>query len=189
MSPRLLITAILIVGLCLMTAAVSAQTDPIGKVDTVSLFLENTGKGKWMISVHIWNDEELAAIDIPIKYTAGIAKLDVDSVSYAGARIESFTHKFNPSDSAAQTVRIGGLARLTPDKPLLAAGSGEIARIYISSRDKREPGVFAADSTTLPPNGTLMLVDKNAKSIIPALKIVTVKPEKKAEKDKGKKED
>ncbi len=188
MSPRLLTTAILVAGLCLTAAAVSAQTDPIGKVDTVSLFLENTGEGKWMISAHVWNDEELAAIDIPVEYTAGIAKLGVDSVSYAGARIEYFTHKFNPTDSAGQTVRIGGLARMNPNKPLLAPGSGEIARVYISSRDKREPGIFAADSTTLPPNGTLMLVDKNAKSIIPVLKIVTVKPEKKAEKTKGKKE-
>jgi len=158
-------------GLFIMAAMASAQNDPIGKVDTVTLYVSALSEGKWMISAHVWNDEELAAIDIPIKYTAGMAKLIVDSVSFVGTRCEGFEQKHSQVDTLGQKMHFGGFAYMSPNKPPLAVGKGEIGRVYISAYGDKKPGAFAVDTATVAPNSTLMLVDKNAKVIVPALKI------------------
>lgn len=182
------ITASLIAGLLALAGTALAQEDAIGKTDTVTLVVDSPEPGKWVISASIWNDEDLAAIDIPIKYTAGIAPLKIDSVSYAGTRMEFFAQKYNPIDTANQTMHFGGFAYMGPDKPPMAPGSGEVARIYISAAGDKKPGVFAVDTCFMAPNSTLMLVDKNAKIIIPALKIID-KADAKKEKEKKDKKD
>jgi len=179
------ITAFLFAGLLILAGAVSAQEDPLGKIDTVTLVVSSLEAGKWMISASIWNDEDLAAIDIPIKYTAGISRLKIDSISYTGTRMENFAQKYNPTDTANQTMHFGGFAYMGPDKPPMPPGSGEVARIYISAMGDKKPGVFAVDTCFMAPNSTLMLVDKNAKIIVPALKIVDNSGKKDKEK-KGK---
>ena len=180
-----LFTAILTAGLVMASGIVFAQADPIGAVDTVTLYVETLAEGKWKISAHVFNDENIAGIDIPIKYTAGIAKLKVDSVSFIGTRMENFDMKSTPIDTAGQMMRFGGLAYMSPNKPPMKPGNGEIARIYISTIGGKKPGPFAVDTTTFPPAVKMMLVDENAKPLTPALKIVTVEPKKeKAEKKK-----
>jgi hypothetical protein len=180
-------TLILIVGLLLPAGNILAQEDPVGAIDTVTLVIDEMEAGKWMISAHIWNDEELAAFDIPIKYTAGMARLNVDSVSFAGTRAEFFAQKYSPIDTANQTVHFGGFAYLGPGKPPMAPGHGEVARVYISAAGGKKPGVFAVDTCFIAPNSTLMLVDKAAKIIVPSLKIIEAKEMPKKE-DKAKKE-
>jgi len=172
MSRTLLITVVAF-GLLVAAGAVSAQNDPIGKIDTLTLVVEELSPGKWMISAQIWNDEELAAFDIPIKYTAGMAKLVVDSVSYKKTRMENFAQKLNPIDTAKQVMHFGGFAYMSPDKPPMAPGNGEVARIYISATGDKQPGTFAVDTATIAPNNTLMLVDKEAKIIVPAFRIIS----------------
>jgi len=178
------------VGLILLAGNLMAQDDPLGKIDTVTLVVDNPAEGQWVISAHVWNDEEIAAIDIPIKFTAGIARLMVDSISYAGTRMEYFAQKYNPIDTAKQIMHFGGFAYMGPDKPPMAPGSGEVARVYISATGDKKPGVFAVDTTFMEPNSTLMLVDKNAKIIVPALKIINQADMEKGEKkeEKAKKE-
>jgi hypothetical protein len=183
MSVKPIIT-FLAAGLILLTGTAFAQNDPIGKTDTVTLIVDSPAPGTWVISANIWNDEDLAAIDIPIKYTAGITKLIVDSISFAGTRMEYFAQKYNPIDTAGQMMHFGGFAYMGPDKPPLVPGSGELARVYISAVGDKKPGVFAVDTCTMAPNSTLMLVDKAAKIIIPALKIVDKKKADKEEKKK-----
>jgi len=178
------ITAFLFAGLLVLAGAVSAQEDPIGKIDTVTLVVDAPEPGKWVISASVWNDEDLAAIDIPLKYTAGITRLNIDSVSYAGTRMEFFAQKYNPIDTANQTMHFGGFAYMGPDKPPMAPGSGEVARIYISAAGEKTPGVFAVDTCFMAPNSTLMLVDKNAKIIVPFLKIMDKGDAKKEKKEK-----
>ncbi len=181
------ITTVFITGLFLLVGAVSAQQDPIGKIDTVTLVVDNPAPGNWIITASVWNDEEIAAIDIPIKYTAGMAKLRVDSVAYGGTRMEFFAQKYNPIDTANQIMHFGGFAYMGPDKPPMAPGDGVVAKIYISAYGEKKPGAFAVDTCYMEPNSTLMLVDKNAKIIIPALKIMDAK-DAKGKEEKAKKE-
>lgn len=164
-------TVCFIAALCLMAGFATAQVDPLGKPDTVSLFIAPVAEGKWVISAHVWNDEELAALDIPLKYTAGMAKVMVDSVSFKGTRTEYFAQKNYQVDTAKQIMHFGGFAYMDPQKPPLAVGKGEVARIYFSIQSDKKPGPFAADTTTYTNGSTMMLVDKNAKTIVPMLKI------------------
>jgi hypothetical protein len=104
--------------------------------------------------------------------------------------MESFAQKYGPVDTANQMMHVGGLAYMGTDKPPMAPGDGEMARVYISMKDEKKPGPFAIDTVTMAPNSSLMLVDANAKIIIPALKITTEgtgKEAKKTESGKPKK--
>lgn len=176
-----LFSAFMMIGLLILAGVATAQDDPLGKIDTVTLITEQTGAGNWLVTAQIWNDEELAAFDIPIKYTAGMAKLVVDSISMTGTRVDYFAQKYYQVDTTKQIMHIGGIAYMGADKPPLAPGSGDVGRIYISVMDDKNPGMFACDTSTFPPNNSLMLVDKNAKIIVPALKIKSKveEPEKK----------
>jgi len=195
MSPKLSIIFFM-AALVLLSVCAFGQNDPIGKVDTVTLKVQALGADKWMVSAFVWNDEELAAIDVPIRYTAGMVKVMVDSVSFKGSRVEKFAQLYSPIDTAAQMMHFGGLAYMSPEQPPLAVGNGEMARIYFSLKNASEakkPGPFAIDTCTMAPNNSLMLVDKNAKIIVPALKIINAaapagkEVKKAAPKEPGKK--
>lgn len=173
------IFTLLVLALCLTAATAMAQNDPIGKTDTVTLKIETLSENKWMVSVHVWNDEDLAALDIPIRFTAGVARVMVDSVSFKNTRISYFAQKYAPIDTANQIMHFGGIAYMGTDKPPLAPGEGVVARVYFSVAGDKKPGPFTVDTTTVPPNSTLMLVDRNAKIIVPALKIVNISAKKK----------
>lgn len=165
------IFTLLMLTLFLAAVPALAQNDPIGKIDTVTLKIETLSENKWMVTAHLWNDEELAALDIPIRFTAGIARVLIDSISFKDTRISYFAQKYSPVDTLNQVAHFGGLAYLGPDKPPLAPGEGVVARIYFSVKGDTKAGLFTVDTTTVPPNSSLMLVDRNAKIIVPALKI------------------
>lgn len=165
------IVACLTIGLCLTAGMALAQSDPLGKVDTVSLVVETIDAGKWMVTANLWNDENLAAIDIPLKYSAGVAKIGIDSVSFKGTRIDGFEQRAAQIDSVKQVMHFGGFAYIASQKPPLPAGKGEVGRIYFSVRGDKKPGPFVVDTTAYSVSSTLMLADVNAKTIVPALKI------------------
>lgn len=165
------IVACLTIGLCLTAGMALAQTDPIGKVDTLSLVVETIGNGKWMVTASLWNDENLAAIDIPLKYSAGVARVAIDSVSFAGTRVDGFEQRTAQIDSVKQVMHFGGFAYILSQKPPLAPGKGEVGRIFFSARGDKKPGPFVVDTTAYSASSTLVLADVNAKTIVPALKI------------------
>ena len=175
------------IAICIAGGAF-AQDDAMGKIDTLTITINNIAAGKWMISASLWNDEEIAAFDIPLKYAAGMTKLNVDSISYAGSRVDYFAQKYSQVDTTGQVLHFGGIAYVGSDKPPLAPGNGEIGKVFITVIGDKEPGPFVVDTTTFipktPGNSTgnkLMLVDRNAKAIVPFVRIVsnTKKAEKK----------
>jgi hypothetical protein len=169
------LTVLSVAVLLLATTAAFGQMDPFGKTDTLTLTVHEVDNMSWMITGSLWNDEEIAALDVPIKYTAGVTKLLVDSVSYADGRMDYFAMKQHQVDTTGQAMHIGGFAYLGSDKPPLAPGNGQIFKIFISATGDKKGGVFAIDTTYYPPASTMQLVSKDAKSIVPALKILKAK--------------
>jgi len=167
----------LLTALFFMAAIGTAQTDPYGKIDTLSLVVKQLSETSWLVSTQIWNDEEISAFDISVKYTAGIARLIVDSASFGDTRASYFAWKSHQVDTTGQAINLGGLASMGPDKPPLAPGSGEIGRLYISAVGDKKPGPFAVDTTIFKNKNKLMLVSKDANTIVPAVKIITLKPD------------
>lgn len=182
---RTLIMLTMLVGMLVMAGSAWSQDDPVGKIDTVTLVVEPLTAGSWMITTYVWNDEELGGVGFPLKYTAGVAALNVDSISFAGTRMESFAKQYYQVDTTGQLIHFGGFPYMSPDQPPMPAGSGEMARIYISATGDKKPGSFAVDTVTMKPNNSLILVDKNARSITPVLKIIY---SEKGKAEKAKKE-
>lgn len=183
---RTLAMIFVLMATLILSAAVWAQNDPIGKTDTVTLVVETIQPGKWVITTHVWNDEDLGGVDIPIKYTAGVATLKVDSVAYSGTRMEKFAKTYEQIDTTNQMMHFGGFPYMAPNQPPMPPGNGEMARVYISVTGDKKPSAFAVDTTTMKPNNSLMLVDKDAKIIKPVLKIVYADKQKKEEAEKKK---
>lgn len=160
--------------MALLCGAALAQQDNMGKVDTLTLMVDNYAPNKWVVTAHLWNDEEIAAFDIPIKYSAGMTKLGVDSITFAGSRADYFAQKYTQVDTTGQMMHFGGLAYMGSDKPPLAPGEGSIGRVFISTMGGAEADAMVVDTVFFAPNNKLMFVDRNAKSIIPAVKIAEV---------------
>ena len=133
-----------------------------------------------MISVYLFNDEDIAALDIPLKYSAGVAKVTLDSISYADSRIEYFGQKYKPLENDMQTLRFGGI-EIGPKAKPLPPGNGLIGKGYLSVEKGRTVNMITVDTATVKPAATMMLSDVNAYTIIPALKIKNVSASKKAE--------
>ncbi|MEZ5360159.1 MAG: hypothetical protein R3F48_15185 [Candidatus Zixiibacteriota bacterium] len=161
--------------LALLCGSAFAQSDNMGVVDTLTLTVEKYAPNKWVVKADFWNDEEIAAFDIPLKYTAGMTKLTVDSVSHAGTRVDYFAQKYQQVDTTGQMMHFGGLAYIGSDKPPLAPGSGEIGRVYISTAGGANADNIVVDTVFFAPNNKMLFVDRNAKAIIPALIIQTAK--------------
>ncbi len=158
----------------LMCGGALAQVDNMGTVDTLTLVVDNYSPNKWVVTANLWNDEEIAAFDIPLKYSAGMAKLLVDSVTYTDTRADYFAQKYTQVDTTGQMMHFGGLAYMGSDKPPLSPGNGKIGQVFISVMGNGEPGAFKVDTVFFQPNNKLMMVDRNAKTIIPVVKIETV---------------
>jgi len=173
---------VLLLGLGL-PAAVSAQgqtkkTD-YGKMDTC--YIEITqNKDKLVAKVSIFNDQKLAGAAIPIKYGDGKSPLKVDSVSFLKTRVEGFAWKHGGFqeqtvlNDSMQAVLIGLIANLGGPQPPLDKGNGPVAYIHFSLKTDK-PYTVNLDTTSIPPNNTLMLVDPEAQVVPSAFKKGSIK--------------
>ena len=140
-----------------------------GKTDTC--YIEITQKkDKIVAKVSIFNDQKLSGAAIPLKYGDGKAPLKVDSVSFLETRVEGFawkhggfTEKTVLNDSS-QAILIGLIANLGGPQPPLDKGNGAVAYIYFTLKTAK-PYQVTLDTTSLPPNNTLMLVDPEAQVV------------------------
>jgi len=152
-------------------AQVKKTTDH-GKADTC--YIEITQKkDKLIAKVNIFNDQKLSGAAIPLKYGDGKAPLKVDSVSFLKTRVEGFawkhggfTEKTVLNDSS-QAILIGLIANLGGPQPPLDKGNGAVAYIYFTLKTDK-PYQITLDTTSLPPNNSLMLVDPEA-GVVPLI--------------------
>lgn len=137
-----------------------------GKVDTC--YIEFTQKkDKVVAKVNIFNDQKLAGAAIPLKYGDGKAPLQVDSVSFLKTRVEGFAWKhggFKENtvlNDSLQAILIGLIANLGGSQLPLDKGNGAVAYVYFTLKTDK-PYQVTLDTTSLPPNNTLLLVDPDA---------------------------
>lgn len=137
-----------------------------GKADTC--YIEITQKkDKIVAKVNISNDQKLSGAAIPLKYGDGKAPLQVDSVSFLKTRVEGFAWKHGGFkektvlNDSLQAILIGLIANLGGSQPPLDKGKGTVAYIYFTLKTDK-PYQVTLDTTSLPPNNSLMLVDTEA---------------------------
>jgi len=151
--------------------------DRFGKPDIITVEIAPLAKpGKWIVGVLLRNDEELAAITVPLKFGRYVGQFTLDSVSFSDTRVDYFALKTTNSYDTVNAVLIGLLYCLDDNRPPLEPGSGLVARLYFTQKlnpdEKLVP--LAIDSTYFPPYNTLELVTPSAVPIKPVFETLQV---------------
>jgi hypothetical protein len=170
-----------ICAVLLLVGSAFAQKDDDGAVDTIYAESYRIDDKTWAINVSVFNDEEILAISLPMKFSAGTTKIYADSTVFTGGRVEHFRVKNARSDSATQCVTIGLINDIGVSVPPMAPGKGRIATIFISSIDGSKVEALDVDTTTTPPGNSMQMVKPKVIEIIPAF--VYKATETKAEKE------
>lgn len=124
--------------------------------DSVTVTVEPAaGKNQVRLDVFVVNTEPVAGLPLPLKVTAGNAKMNFDSVSYAGGRVEYFQLKAANADTANQTLLLGLIADLSGSKPPLAPGRGKAFSIFYSGSAPVTAEQVKVEPVVLPPANKL----------------------------------
>ncbi len=143
---------ILLPNICL------AQQDTFGKLDTMYADVARVDSSTWSITVSYDNDQDVEGLTVALKMTAGMTKIVADSAIYTGGRVEHFSYKGFRPDSAIQCVTLGMVANLGPIDKYLAAGTGRLCTIFVSSLGNQAVEKLMIDTTTTQPANTLMAI-------------------------------
>jgi hypothetical protein len=128
-----------------------------------------------VVPLNITNQDNLAAMDIPLQFSEGAVLKDV---LFDKTRVAYFDLKVFNIDNEKHTVVIGLLPQMTQDfKPDLAAGTGPIANLVFEATD--QPITVEALVTTTPAHSlTFVYHDENGaiRSENPDFESFTVQP-------------
>ncbi|NMC44731.1 MAG: hypothetical protein GYA46_12500, partial [candidate division Zixibacteria bacterium] len=120
--------------------------DP-GIVDTIRVNdLCAIAGGKAVVEVHLFNDENICGIQMPLKWSS--AAITLDSVSFVGGRVDYIETKPVQIDTANHRVNIG-IVTITEDP--IPAGQGLVAKLYFDIPAGTPNQTIAIDSTLYPP--------------------------------------
>jgi len=169
-------TALLTLGLALIAVfGAFAQTDKLGKIDTLYAEPYQIDEKNWGINISLTNDEDIVGISVPLRFTSGKLRLVADSTIFKGGRTEHFRVKFARADTTIQSVTIGLIADIGVTVPPLKPGNGRIATIFVSSLDGDKIADLKVDTTTTNPGNTLQMVSPPVNEVIPVFIVKNTK--------------
>jgi len=154
--------------LLLAVAPAMAQRDDFGAVDTIIAEAYQIDAKTWAVNISLFNDEEILAISLPMKFSAGKTRILADSTIFKGGRVEHFRVKTARADTATQCLTIGLINDIGISVPPVAPGRGRIATVFVSSTDGNPVENLMVDTTTTPPGNILQMVKPKVEEIIPA---------------------
>lgn len=152
------LTALLLCLILFHETAVLAQSDGFGVQDTLYIDIEKVSEKSWLFHVSLTNDEDVEALSVPLKMTAGLNRIVADSAVYIGGRVEKFALKAFRADTLIQCVTLGMVANLAPTNVTLAKGRGRLVTIFVSSLEDKPIEKLIVDTTTTHPNNSLIVV-------------------------------
>jgi len=157
-------------GILLVAGGLMAQIDETGVIDTMYLEPYQIDANNWGINISLFNDEEIIAISMPIKFAAGETKLVADSAVFTGGRCEEFRVKTSRPDTVTQCITIGLINDIGINVPPMKPGNGRIATVFISALDGGPiADMLVIDSTTTPPGNSMQMVKPPVEEVVPAL--------------------
>jgi hypothetical protein len=170
LSKRLqMLLVILVILVPSMILAASANKFAVGKATAIEA-------NQVVVPLVVTNDVNLAAIDIPLKFSEGVTLKEVD-FDFEGSRVSHFDLKIANIKNDEHTVVIGLLPQITSTHvPDLEAGTGPVANLVFEINDPTVSQVTVEAVELQDPNHSLMFVyhdpDNNGSS-----HIRTVSPE------------
>jgi hypothetical protein len=162
--------------LSLLPSLAGAQVDKFAKPDTLLAEVGKIDPLHWTITVSYTNDEQVVALSVPLRMTAGLNRIVADSAVFIGGRVQHFAYNAFRADTAVQCVLLGMIANFGGATKKLEKGSGRLATIFISSLDKKPIEKLVVDTTTVHPNNSLMAIADSVQGTPPDT--VTVKDRK-----------
>jgi hypothetical protein len=105
-----LTTILLVLALGAMFASV-AQAKDTGNKDVLRLSDAVLENGEWKVAVHVINDEELAALDIPLRFGQPNENIDLVRVDFS-KRVDDWDFTHAQIDNQAKTVILGLISEL-----------------------------------------------------------------------------
>ncbi len=144
--------------LLMIPAAVSAQQDAFGAIDTVWAEVAKVDNHNWSVNVLYFNDEAVVGLSIPLKLSAGLNRIVADSCIYKGGRVEHFNFRAFRADTAVQCATLGMIASLGAKTKTLLPGKGRLATIYVSSIEDKPIEKLTVDTTTTHPHNALEVI-------------------------------
>ena len=176
MTQRTTIITLVLAGLLalLCSGPATGQTpraplDEYGKMDTISIQVRQTGPMNWEAVVHLTNDENIAAVTLPLTWRPGGKAILLDSATYDGLRTGYFALKTFFPDTTAGKVLIGLISDLGTGLPPLEPGRGPIARLHFTAAVEGQ--VPRLDTTFIRPHNVLQLVTPDVRAILPVFEV------------------
>jgi hypothetical protein len=112
-----------------------------------------------VVPIEISNNVELAALDIPLKFSDGVT---LKEVNFEGTRVEYFDLKIASIDNENKTVVIGLLPQMSAQKkPYLQSGTGVIANLVFEVNDATVTEISLESIILKEPNHALTFVFHN----------------------------
>lgn len=146
-----------------------APLDEYGKMDSILITVQQTGSMSWEALVYLTNDENIAALTLPLSWRPRGLAMTIDSATYTGLRTGYFALKTFFPDTTTSTVLIGLISDLGTELPPLGPGRGPIARLYFTSATVGQAPVI--DTTFIRPHNVLQLVTPDVRAILPVFEV------------------
>jgi hypothetical protein len=134
--------------------------------------------GKTAVRIEFVNDQDLAALTIPIVVKGGGVK--VDSLSFAGSRVEYI--KTRPVTIKDNGRVVFGVICMTEE--YIGPGRGLMATLYLTVPDSLKAEQIKIDTTTIHP-ANLLFTKSNSASFIPKVVQGALKTPDATKKEKG----
>jgi hypothetical protein len=145
----------------ILTASATMANDE-NMPDTLIISKVQVEKGaKIALTVEFFNDQELAALTIPLSLVGGLYL--IDSVSFVGSRVEYL--KMRPVTIAEnRTDIVFGAICMTED--YIAPGRGLMATLHLSPAKTAKSDFCVVDTTTIGP-ASVLFTKVDSKSFVP----------------------
>lgn len=164
--------------------------DPLGERDSLFVDITRLGDRNWSVDISYFSDTKLFALSIPLKFTAGLEKVLIDSTIFTGGKAEHFKEKMTRADTSIQCLTIGLIAAYDPYAKTLDTGTGRLATVFLHTEGESPAPPLKVDTTTTAPSNSLMYVKNSLPpenvqvKIYPAFKVTSneaaEKPKKKS---------
>ena len=133
----------IVTGALVALVAGSAWAADAGPRDVLRLSDAKLENGEWVVAVHVINDEELAALDIPIRYGQPGQAIELVRVDFA-PRVADWDFTHAQIDNQAKTVILGLISELVgvrtnADMKVAATGNTKIADLVFKVEGDLEP--------------------------------------------------
>jgi hypothetical protein len=169
------ILLVLALGTFFVSAAVAKDT---GNKDVLRLSDAVSDNGEWKVAVHVINDEELAALDIPLRFGQPNENIDLVRVDFA-SRVSDWEFTHAQIDNQAKTVILGLISELVSMRPnadmkVSASGNTKICDLVFKVGEGVNPQ-FTTFTTESP--GHELTFIYNVMSEGKVMSVQTIKPE------------